>query len=153
MTDETKAYVLVIGNPIDGLEFVGPFASSENARVYASREDEYWIDELKDPYLGDVTTEQTLRPKTLRPGVDDHFGLCPHCVAAGDLADVFPYVNVRKSHYKLCEKHKVCWEVGSGLFSSWQEETEADWQRNREMLATLTMVKPAYLADADMVAF
>ncbi len=51
-----------------------------------------------------------------------YFGGCPDC------GDCDGYVNIGRSHWFLCDKHKVTWCVGSNLFSSWQHQTE-DEQR------------------------
>jgi hypothetical protein len=50
------------------------------------------------------------------------FGLCPHCHKIdGDY--------VGRSHWFLCDEHKVKWLVGANLFSSWRHETEEEqWQ-------------------------
>lgn len=79
------------------------------------------------------------------PGVEDRFGLCPDCAAAGKYADTFPYLNVHKNLFKLCEEHKVYWPMGYGLFSSWEQETEEDWTRNKAKLDTMRRVEPAFL--------
>jgi len=77
-----------------------------------------------------------------RPGLDDHLGFCPECGSAG-----YPfYVNVGKNIFMLCPIHKCGWWAGHGLFSSWEEETEADWARNRALLAEYRKVEPAHLS-------
>lgn len=65
-----------------------------------------------------------------------YFGGCPECRTHDG------YVNVGKDHWIVCEKCKVKWHVGSGLFSSWEQETETDWARNRELLAGFRQVEP-----------
>lgn len=71
---------------------------------------------------------------------DNCFGGCPQCGNA-------EYVNVFKSHYNICETHKVFWSIGYNLFSSWQQENEEIWQKNRELLQGLTQVEPIYPPD------
>lgn len=74
-------------------------------------------------------------------GKDDeggYFGLCPECGAEPQ------YVNVERDNWNVCGKCRVCWPIGSNLFSSWQEETEADWERNRALLASCREVEPVY---------
>jgi hypothetical protein len=57
-----------------------------------------------------------------------YWGRCPEC-------DAQPaFVNIGRNHWFFCATHKVCWCVGSNLFSSWREETEERWQRNAEFL-------------------
>lgn len=41
MSDHT--YILVIGNPIDGLTFIGPFEVFEDAEEYANSCGELWL--------------------------------------------------------------------------------------------------------------
>ncbi len=86
---------------------------------------------------------ETLEARTesiqlLHSAVDDLFGLCPECYE-----DV-PYLNVKKDHWKACEKCKTCWPISDGLFSSWQEEAEEDWQRNVEIFEGCRKVEPYY---------
>lgn len=52
----------------------------------------------------------------------DPFGSCPEC---GRRDGCF---NVGRGHWFVCHEHRVCWCVGSNLFSSWKLETE-DQQR------------------------
>ena len=44
-------YVLVVGNPIDGLQFVGPFPDHDAAVEYAERyeDQEWWVTSLDKP--------------------------------------------------------------------------------------------------------
>lgn len=51
------------------------------------------------------------------PG-DSPFGLCPECGSNDG------YINIGREHWFYCLKHRVCWCVGSNLFSSWREQTE-----------------------------
>jgi hypothetical protein len=44
----------------------------------------------------------------------------------------------------LCSEHRVFWSVGWNLFSGWRNETEADWQRNIELLRGFTEIEPFY---------
>jgi hypothetical protein len=71
---------------------------------------------------------------------DNYFGGCPQCGQG-------PYLNIRKSHYGVCETHKVYWPIGSGLFSSWYEEDQEVWDKNAKMLEGFTQIKPIYPAD------
>jgi hypothetical protein len=66
-----------------------------------------------------------------------YFGVCPHCLKDDG------YVNVHKSHWGVCHTHKTRWSIGSGLFSSWHDETEEDWKKNEAMLRGYTKVEPA----------
>lgn len=68
----------------------------------------------------------------------DYFGGCPEC--GGDNG----YFNIGRDHYVHCQAHKTVWCIGSNLFSSWREETESDWQNNREKFADYTPVEPRH---------
>ena len=66
-----------------------------------------------------------------------HLGACPQCHDAGAC------LNVRKDHWGCCTRCSTRWRIGSNLFSSWQHETEADWQRNIAELEQCQVVQPA----------
>lgn len=45
-------YIIIEGNPVDGLQFFGPFPSAEAAQEWAEREladQEYWGARLEQP--------------------------------------------------------------------------------------------------------
>lgn len=65
-----------------------------------------------------------------------YFGNCPVCRREPE------YVNVHMTHWMICGRCKTKWRIGSNLFSSWHDETEADWERNRALLATFREVEP-----------
>jgi hypothetical protein len=67
---------------------------------------------------------------------DLFFGGCPHC---GGMNYV---LNVGRDHWVTCDRHKTKWKIGSNLFSSWQNETEADWTRNSYHLTNYRSVEP-----------
>ncbi len=67
-------------------------------------------------------------------------GSCPHC---GD-ADVM--FNIGPDHWVVCHAHKTKWRIGSNLYSSWRDQTEADWTRNSYLLSTYMTVKPIFPA-------
>ena len=66
----------------------------------------------------------------------DYFGGCPTCTGNDG------YRNIGREHFMLCHKHRVYWHVGSNLFSSWHDESEALWQDNARQLSTYTEVEP-----------
>lgn len=66
---------------------------------------------------------------------DEYFGGCPHCGKSN-------IVNVHKSHYGICEEHKVFWPAGYNLFSSWQHEDGELWAKHDQMLARFAEVEP-----------
>ena len=57
-----------------------------------------------------------------------YFGGCPYC------GDTSGYLNVGRGHIFVCDEHKTAWPIGSNLFSSWREENEEIWEKNRNML-------------------
>lgn len=69
---------------------------------------------------------------------NEYFGGCPEC---GDADAGF---NIGRSHYSVCTTHKTVWGIGANLFSSWHDETEADWDANRAKYADYRMVKPVH---------
>lgn len=66
------------------------------------------------------------------------FGDCPKCGRNDG------YLNLYKAHWFICKRHKLKWYVGYDLFPSWRDETEADWQRNRELLSRYEEVRPRF---------
>jgi hypothetical protein len=73
-----------------------------------------------------------------------HFHRCPHCPPSKGPDDIY---NAGKAHRAACHQHKTTWHLGSNLFSSWRNETEAE-QRKRwreiEDYADLTPPRPAW---------
>ena len=49
-----------------------------------------------------------------------YFGVCPVCHKTEG------YANAGKFHRFYCKEHKTSWSVGSNLFSSWRDQTEAE---------------------------
>ena len=76
-----------------------------------------------------------------RTGADaTFFGSCPQCRGSDG------FLNLGRSHWGLCDAHQVKWPIGSNLFSSWQDETEADWARNASKLDGYVEVEPFHPA-------
>lgn len=73
----------------------------------------------------------------------NHFGICP--IGLHDCEIV--YLNVGKSHFNVCKKHKVRWHIGWNLFSSWLDETEEQWEHNRKVLEGMRVVEPTRCED------
>ncbi len=69
---------------------------------------------------------------------DEYFGGCPEC------GETNGYLNVGRSHWFVCDAHRTKWFIGENLFSSWRDESEADWRRSAEKLAGHREVKPIY---------
>ncbi len=69
------------------------------------------------------------------PG-EDHFGECPRCGFYDRC------LNIGRGHWYVCHQHKVRWMVGENLFSSWRNETEADWRRNWMQIGEYKKVEP-----------
>jgi hypothetical protein len=64
-----------------------------------------------------------------------YFGVCPECGLGNG------YLNVHKTHFFVCDTHKVFWCVGFNLFSSWQEEDEQIWKENSKKLDSYKYVE------------
>ena len=65
---------------------------------------------------------------------DDYFGVCPVCGKTDGC------LNVNRSHWFVCHKHKIAWNVGDNLFSAWRREDEATWQENDKLLRTYQII-------------
>jgi len=70
--------------------------------------------------------------------ITNRFGCCPKCHRFDR------YLNLHKNHYFVCDRHKAYWHGESDIFPSWTYETEEDWNRNREILASYEEVTPYY---------
>ena len=79
------------------------------------------------------TDQQTADIVDLFP-TDEHFGNCPHCRRSTAM------LNIGKDHWMYCEPHRVTWHVGYNLFSGWQHETEAQWQKNARFLSSFRVL-------------
>ncbi|WP_026987650.1 hypothetical protein [Fodinicurvata fenggangensis] len=77
-------------------------------------------------------------PETYPFPKDTHFGVCPKCHSHNG------YLNVSKTHWFVCDRHKVKWCVGVGLFSTWEFETQADWTAADAKLREYTKVEPDF---------
>ena len=80
--------------------------------------------------MGDVVNLEPKKPRY----AESEFGGCPHCGRDDG------YLNVEREHWFVCHEHKTKWRAGSNLFSSWHEEDEEVWQRNRFRLAEFMAV-------------
>jgi hypothetical protein len=80
------------------------------------------------------TKVQPIRPPARN--IEHYFGACPDCGATNG------YINVGGQHWFVCRPHKTRWWAGYNLFSSWQDEGEAVWRRNADLLATYREVEP-----------
>ncbi len=67
---------------------------------------------------------------------DDHFGNCPMCQR------IDAFLNVERSHFAVCHRHRISWYVGWNLFDFWRHEYEQTWQRNDALLRTYRCVEP-----------
>jgi hypothetical protein len=61
-------------------------------------------------------------------GNDRPFGCCPEC---GECAGP---ANVGRNHFFYCEKHRMKWNYGSNVFSSWRYETEEEQIANYDRI-------------------
>lgn len=57
---------------------------------------------------------------------DDFLGACPECKPGSSKQ----LCNIYKEHWCYCETHKIKWCIGYNLFSSWQFETQDEWNIN-----------------------
>jgi len=54
---------------------------------------------------------------------ENYFGVCLKCGKTDG------YINIGAGHWFYCKQHKMCWWVGSNLFSDWREETPEEQER------------------------
>ena len=67
----------------------------------------------------------------------NHFGDCPKCRHTSG------HLNIGRDYWFICKKHRVKWFVGSGIFPSWQHESERVWRQNEILLSYYMEVEPA----------
>ena len=73
-----------------------------------------------------------------KPKADSYFGVCPHCHSNDG------FLNIERDEWMICHRHQVKWQIGSNLFSDWQDETEEEWARNRYRLERYMTVEPHF---------
>jgi hypothetical protein len=73
-------------------------------------------------------------------------GGCPQCGGSDG------YLNLGRSHWESCSKHKTKWLIGENLFSCWRDETAEVWEKNAQLLEGYKEVRPIYPSpDQDLV--
>ncbi|MDD4393308.1 MAG: hypothetical protein PHQ97_11245 [Desulfobacterales bacterium] len=73
----------------------------------------------------------------------NHFGVCPKC------GEVDSILNINRDHWAVCFLCQTKWQIGSNLFSSWQDENKKIWDRNALILSQYTEVEPIAAAGED----
>jgi hypothetical protein len=60
------------------------------------------------------------------------WGDCPECYKKTGVGrkDAHECRNLGREHWFFCKEHRVAWNVGSNLMSSWRMETMDDWKEN-----------------------
>ena len=53
-----------------------------------------------------------------------------HCSACGADTSHIDLVHVGRSEFMRCTKHKIAESIGSNLLSSWQHQTQDEWNAN-----------------------
>ena len=71
----------------------------------------------------------------------EYFGNCPDC-RKQFRQNGGGYLNVRRHHWGYCQLHKTKWHIGENVFSSWEYESEDDWQCNADLLESAVEVEP-----------
>jgi hypothetical protein len=72
-----------------------------------------------------------------------YMGGCPECGGTHGCYDI------GRDHWYVCHDCRTKWWIGSNLFSSWREQTEAGRRENEEMLAGYTEVLSLDTHDRD----
>ena len=67
----------------------------------------------------------------------DYWGGCPLCGKNDG------YLNLGRSHWFVCHEHRTKWCRGENLFSTWREESPADWDENWRRIGDYCEVAPA----------
>jgi hypothetical protein len=68
----------------------------------------------------------------------EFFGGCPVCLSNNG------YLNIGRNHWFYCTAHRVKWNRGENLFSTWRMENEEDWRKNQELLTDYETVQPVF---------
>jgi hypothetical protein len=73
------------------------------------------------------------------PAFDGYFGVCPVCGRAEGP------INIGRSHWLYCKRHKVKWCLGFDIFSSWKDETDEHQRANWDAIGldSFQRVQPA----------
>lgn len=71
----------------------------------------------------------------------NHFGVCPTCRRQDGCHSIGP------DHWYVCNAHKVKWNVGSNLFSTWRHLTPEQHRANADKLAGYRKVEPFSLLE------
>jgi hypothetical protein len=66
----------------------------------------------------------------------DHFGGCPRCHS------YTCHRNVGAHRFVCCDRHRLCWHLGFGLFSDWLHESDELHREIDALLRTYRIVDP-----------
>jgi hypothetical protein len=99
------------------------------------------------PARGGTAQPKRSKQMTTQMKVPDYFGGCPQCGCNDG------YVNAGKAHVFICREHKTSWTIGSGLFSSWRDQTEEEQRRiwDEIGLEDFTWVQPLACNDPEVL--
>jgi hypothetical protein len=74
-----------------------------------------------------------------------YFGGCPTCGANDG------YLNCGRAHVFYGAEHKVAWDYGSNIFSSWRFESEAEQRAKYELIEDFELIeRPLHPSDPGM---
>jgi hypothetical protein len=96
----------------------------------------------KEKTMSAITNDNSARPPMIT--TEEYFGGCPHCGKTNG------YRNAGRSHWFFCDDHRVIWHIGTNLFSSWQNETEAEQEEKWKHIENYSEVTPIYPDARDM---
>jgi len=68
----------------------------------------------------------------------DSSGDCPKCGRNDG------FLNVHKTHWMICHKHRLRWLLSWNLYDSWRHEDESVWLKNSYVLERYHRVEPKY---------
>jgi hypothetical protein len=73
-----------------------------------------------------------------------YFGGCPVLVGGIPCGGNDGYLNLERTHFVVCDRHRMRWRIGENLFSSWQDESPAVWLENASRLDSYRDFEPVH---------
>jgi len=67
---------------------------------------------------------------------ENHFGVCPKCKSSDG------HLNIGRTHWFFCKKHRVKWRAGHDIFPDWRQETLVNWKHNESLLDFFMEIEP-----------
>ena len=110
---------------------------AEIKRLLSTVEDTEIVEILMEAFEAHEEKQQAIEDGLELPEID-YFGGCPECTKNDG------HLNIGRSHWYVCHKHKTTWCVGANLFSAWRHESEEQWKKNAQLLMGYREVEPLH---------